>query len=92
MNDLDSLECIHLRLQRNGTDPEFKATAKLGEFLEGRFSRNHALHEGNKGAIAIPAGSTCGHYVTLITQRSVVQIHPPQQLTQFPGWLDFPWA
>ncbi|MFI5248164.1 MAG: hypothetical protein ACHQWV_06395, partial [Nitrospirales bacterium] len=38
-NDLESFQCVYLRLQRAGSYPQFKATAKLGEFAEARFSQ-----------------------------------------------------
>lgn len=37
-NDLEPLECVHVRIQRAGA-PNFMATAKLGEFLEVRFRK-----------------------------------------------------
>jgi hypothetical protein len=42
-DDLEPIECVHLGIQRTGshsTIPQFKATAKLGEFLEARFSQS----------------------------------------------------
>jgi hypothetical protein len=34
------LECVHFSIQGTGPLPQFKATAKLGEFLEARFKQS----------------------------------------------------
>jgi hypothetical protein len=52
-------------------------------FVNSNDSNCHPPQKGNERAITIPVGSNQGHYVTLITQRSVVQIHPPQPFSNF---------
>jgi hypothetical protein len=39
-NHLESLECVHLAFKELDPIPQFRATAKLGEFLEARFSQS----------------------------------------------------
>jgi hypothetical protein len=39
-DDLEPVECVHFCIQELDPIPQFKATAKLGAFLEARFSQS----------------------------------------------------
>ena len=38
--NLEPFECVYVGIQGTGSDSQFKATAKLGEFLETGFSQS----------------------------------------------------